>query len=75
MGTLRRSLCKTPPDFENVDYPEHVMKLDKALCGLKHELKTWYERLSGFLLSHGFKREKIDNTLCLKSRDKNLLIV
>ncbi|XP_015168574.1 uncharacterized protein [Solanum tuberosum] len=36
--------------------------------------KAWYKRLSKFLLENGFKRGKIDNTLFLKSRGKELLV-
>ncbi|XP_075083390.1 uncharacterized protein LOC107801533 [Nicotiana tabacum] len=36
---------------------------------------AWYERLSKFLLENGFTRGKIDNTLFLKKRGRNLLIV
>ncbi|XP_070022056.1 uncharacterized mitochondrial protein AtMg00810-like [Nicotiana sylvestris] len=37
--------------------------------------RAWYERLSKFLLENGFTRGKIDNTLFLKKRGRNLLIV
>ncbi|XP_070017750.1 uncharacterized protein [Nicotiana sylvestris] len=37
--------------------------------------RAWYERLSKFLLENSFKRGKIDNTLFLKKRGRNLLIV
>ncbi|XP_075106827.1 uncharacterized protein LOC107784042 [Nicotiana tabacum] len=36
---------------------------------------AWYERLSKFLLENGFPRGKIDNTLFLKKRGRNLIIV
>ncbi|XP_070029439.1 uncharacterized protein [Nicotiana sylvestris] len=47
----------------------------KILYGLKQDPRAWYERLSKFLLKNGFKRGKIDNTLFLKKRGRNLLIV
>ena len=50
-------------------------KLDKALYGLKQAPRAWYERLSKFLLENGFRRGKVDNTLFLKSKGENLLIV
>jgi len=55
--------------------PNHVLKLDNALYGLKQAPRAWYERLSKFLLDNGYKKGKIDNTLFLKSRGKELLIV
>jgi len=64
-----------PPGFENHEFPNHVFKLDKALCGLKQAPRVWYERLSNFLTENGFQRGKVDNTLFLKSKGEHLLIV
>ncbi|XP_075083555.1 uncharacterized protein LOC142167290 [Nicotiana tabacum] len=66
---------KQSPGFECHEYPDHVFKLDKALYGLKQAPRPWYERFSKFLLENGFTRGKIDNTLFLKKRGRNLLIV
>ncbi|XP_070032461.1 secreted RxLR effector protein 161-like [Nicotiana tomentosiformis] len=64
---------KQPHGFESKECPNHVHKLDNALYGLKHAPRAWYERLSKFLLDHGYKRGKIDNTLFLKEKGKYLL--
>jgi len=64
-----------PPDFESKEFPNHALKLDKALYGLKQAPRAWYEHLPNFLLEHNFKRGKVDNTLFLKSKGENLLIV
>nr|XP_009773554.1 PREDICTED: uncharacterized protein LOC104223752 [Nicotiana sylvestris] len=75
-GYLKKEVfVKQPPGFECHEHPKHVFKLDKALYGLKQANRTWYERLSRFVLENGFTRGKIDNTLFLKKRGKNLLIV
>ncbi|XP_049381315.1 uncharacterized protein LOC125845854 [Solanum stenotomum] len=75
-GDLKEEVyVKQPPGFEDVDCPNHVFKLNKALYELKQAPRAWYERLSRFLLKNGFKRGKIDNTLFLKKRDKELLII
>ena len=66
---------KQPPRFENTIYPDHVYKLDKALYGLKQAPRAWYDRLSTFLLTHGYTRGKIDNTLFLRKQGKDLFIV
>lgn len=35
-GYLKEEVfVKQPLDFENIEFPDHVMKLDKALYGLK----------------------------------------
>jgi len=57
-----------PPGFKNNELPNHVFKLNKALCGLKQAPRAWYERLSNFLLENDFRRDKVDNTLFLKSK-------
>ena len=66
---------KQPPGFEDPDKPEHVNKLEKTLYGLKQAPRAWYDRLSTFLLTHGYSRGKIDNTLVLKKQGSNMLIV
>ena len=42
---------KQPPSFENPKFPNRVYKLLKALYGLKHAPKAWYDRLKNFLLA------------------------
>ena len=64
-----------PPRFENFNFPNHVFKLKKALYGLKQAPRAWYERLRKFLISSGFKMGKIDSTLFIKPKDKDMLIV
>ncbi|KAK1619969.1 hypothetical protein QYE76_025486 [Lolium multiflorum] len=34
---------KQPPGFEDLDFPNHVYKLDKALYGLKQAPRAWFE--------------------------------
>ncbi|XP_070031738.1 uncharacterized protein [Nicotiana tomentosiformis] len=48
---------KQPPGFENSQFPYHMFKLTKAFYGLKKAPRAWYERLSSFLVSHGFLRD------------------
>ena len=75
-GLLQEEVfVKQPPCFENNVFPDQVYKLDKALYGLKQAPRAWYDRLSKFLLSHGYSRGKIDNTLFFKNKEKGLLIV
>ena len=67
---------KQPPGFEDPDKPEHVYKLEKALYGLKQAPRAWYDRLSTFLLTHGYSHGKIDNTLFHKKKQgSDMLIV
>ena len=66
---------KQPPGFVDPDKPEHVYKLEKALYGLKQAPRAWYDRLSTFLLMHGYSHGKIDNTHFLKKQGSYMLIV
>ena len=63
------------PEFEIFNFPNHVFKLKKALYGLKQAPRAWYERLSKFLISSGFKMKKINTTLFIKPKDKDMLLV
>ncbi|KAG2404657.1 Retrovirus-related Pol polyprotein from transposon RE1 Retro element 1 [Vigna angularis] len=64
-----------PPGFEDFKYPNHVYKLKKALYGLKQAHRSWYERLSTFLIENDFSRGKVDSTLFIKKVGKHILIV
>ena len=64
-----------PPGFGSFNFPNHVFKLKKALYGLKQAPTAWYERLSKFLISSGFKMGKIDTTLFIKLTENDILIV
>ena len=64
-----------PPGFEDYKHIEHVYKLKKALYGLKHAPRQWYERLSEFLLSQGYNRGTSDRTLFIKKKKENIILV
>ena len=64
-----------PPSFEDEKKHNNVYKLRKALYGLKQAPRAWYERLSDFLLSKGFKMGKVDTTLFTKKLGNDLLIM
>ncbi|GJT74143.1 retrovirus-related pol polyprotein from transposon TNT 1-94 [Tanacetum coccineum] len=55
-----------PPGFEDLDFPDRVYKVEKALYGLHQAPRAWYETLSTYLLDNGFQRGKIDKTLFIK---------
>jgi hypothetical protein len=63
-----------PPGFEDSEYPNHVYKLLKALYGLKQFPRAWYECLKDFLITNGFKVEKVDPTLFTKIVAKDLFV-
>ncbi|XP_075079723.1 uncharacterized protein LOC142164954 [Nicotiana tabacum] len=66
---------KQPSGFVDSKFPYHVYKLTKALYGLKQAPRAWYDRLSSFLVDHGFTRGKVDTTLFIKRTSEGNLII
>nr|GFC98474.1 hypothetical protein [Tanacetum cinerariifolium] len=64
-----------PRGFEDPDHPKKVYKIVKALYGLHQAPRAWYERLSTFLLKHGYRRGTIDRTLFIKKNSKDIMLV
>ncbi|GKA74864.1 putative ribonuclease H-like domain-containing protein [Tanacetum coccineum] len=64
-----------PPGFEDLDFPDGVYKVEKALYGLHQAPRAWYETLSTYLLNNGFQRGKIDKTLFIKRYKGDILLV
>ena len=50
------------------------MYLKKALYGLKQAPRAWYDWLIQYLVSHGFTREKADQTLFIKREGDKLIV-
>ncbi|GKE93378.1 putative ribonuclease H-like domain-containing protein [Tanacetum coccineum] len=60
-GTIKEEVYVTqPPGFKDLDHPDKVYKVVKALYGLHQAPRAWYETLANYLLGNGFKRGKID---------------
>ncbi|GJY91740.1 putative ribonuclease H-like domain-containing protein [Tanacetum coccineum] len=64
-----------PLRFEDLDFPNRVYKVEKALYGLHQAPRAWYETLSTYLLENGFQRGQIDKTLFIKRDQGDILIV
>ncbi|GKG09461.1 putative ribonuclease H-like domain-containing protein, partial [Tanacetum coccineum] len=58
-----------PPGFKDLDFPDRVYKVEKALYGLHR-----YETLSTYLLDNGFQKRKIDKTLFIKRYKGDILL-
>ncbi|GJW87351.1 retrovirus-related pol polyprotein from transposon TNT 1-94 [Tanacetum coccineum] len=52
-----------------------LSKLKKALYGLKHASRAWYNLLSSFLLSQNFSKGIVDPTLLIRREGKDILLV
>ncbi|GJU37210.1 putative ribonuclease H-like domain-containing protein [Tanacetum coccineum] len=61
--------------FKDPDNPDKVYKVIKALYGLHQAPRAWYETLAKYLLGGGFKRGKIDQTLFIKNKKGDILLV
>ncbi|GJY29170.1 putative ribonuclease H-like domain-containing protein [Tanacetum coccineum] len=64
-----------PPGFEDLDFPDRVYKVEKALYGLHQAPRAWYETLSTYLLDNGFQGGKIDKTLFIRRDKGDILLV
>ena len=54
--------------------PNDMYKLKRALYRLKQALRAWYDRLTAYLIEHGFKRGSADTTLFIR-KDKNSFVI
>ena len=63
-----------PKGFIDPHFLDHVLYFKKALYGLKQAPKAWYDWLTQYLVSHGFTREKADQTLFIKREDDKLIV-
>nr|GEW72950.1 putative ribonuclease H-like domain-containing protein [Tanacetum cinerariifolium] len=64
-----------PLGFKDPDHPIKVYKVVKALYGLHHTPRVWYETLANYLLENGLQRGKIDQTLFIKRRKGDIMLV
>nr|GFB24916.1 hypothetical protein [Tanacetum cinerariifolium] len=64
-----------PPGFEDLENPDKVYKVVKALYGLHQAPRAWYETLATYLLENRFQRGTIDQTLFIKKQQKDILLV
>nr|GFA31548.1 putative ribonuclease H-like domain-containing protein [Tanacetum cinerariifolium] len=61
--------------FKDLDYPDKVYKVVKALYGLHQAPRAWYETLANYLLENGFQKGKIDQTLFIKKQKDDILLI
>ncbi|GJT83940.1 putative ribonuclease H-like domain-containing protein [Tanacetum coccineum] len=60
--------------LEDPAHPNKVYRVVKALYGLHQAPRAWYERLSTFLLKHGYRRGAIDKTLFIKKDRRDIML-
>nr|GEY15879.1 retrovirus-related Pol polyprotein from transposon TNT 1-94 [Tanacetum cinerariifolium] len=64
-----------PDEFVDPYHPNKVYHLKKALYGLKQAPKAWYDEHSNFLVSKGFSKGSIDQTLFIAKHGEDILLV
>ncbi|GJW76151.1 ribonuclease H-like domain-containing protein [Tanacetum coccineum] len=55
-----------PLGFKDLEFPDKVYMVEKALYGLRQAPRAWYETLSTYLLDNGFQRGQINMNLFIK---------
>ena len=63
-----------PKGFIDPHFLNHVLYLKKTLYGFKQAPRAWYDRLTQYLVSHGFARGKADQTLFIKREGGELIV-
>ncbi|GKD65274.1 retrovirus-related pol polyprotein from transposon TNT 1-94 [Tanacetum coccineum] len=75
-GPLKEEVYVSQPEgFIDSEFPNHVYMLKKALYGLKQAPRAWYDKLSSFLVEHGFNKGIIDPTLFTRRHRGDILLV
>ena len=72
---MKKYMLNNHSTFKVSTFLTMFLNLKKALYGLKQAPRAWYERLSKFILEKGFKMGKIDTTLFIKTKEKDMLLV
>nr|GEU85622.1 putative ribonuclease H-like domain-containing protein [Tanacetum cinerariifolium] len=75
-GKITKEVYVTQPrGFEDTNHPKKVYKVVKSLYRLHQAPRSWYERLSTFLLKHRYRRGTINKTLFIKKDCKDIMLV
>ncbi|GJV47324.1 retrovirus-related pol polyprotein from transposon TNT 1-94 [Tanacetum coccineum] len=75
-GPLKEEVYVSQPEgFIDPEFLDHVYRLKKALYGLKQAPRAWYDKLSSFLIKHGFTKGIIDPTLFTRRHGGDILLV
>nr|GEW36163.1 hypothetical protein [Tanacetum cinerariifolium] len=64
-----------PPGFQDPEYPARVYKVEKTMYGLHQAPRAWYGTLSKYLLTNGFQRGTIDQTLFIRRQRGDFILV
>ncbi|GKC55172.1 retrovirus-related pol polyprotein from transposon TNT 1-94 [Tanacetum coccineum] len=75
-GPLEEEVFVSQSDgFVDLDFPNHIYHLKKALYSLKQAPRAWYDKLSSFLIDHHFPKGIVDLTLFTRRHKDDILLV
>ena len=75
-GELEEEVYMTPPPgLEETVTQGKVLRLRKAIYGLKQSPRAWYHKLSMTLRDRGFRRSEADHTLFTLSSQSGIIVV
>nr|GFB01731.1 putative ribonuclease H-like domain-containing protein [Tanacetum cinerariifolium] len=75
-GTINEEVyVMQPPGFQDLEFPDRVYKVEKAMYGLHQAPRAWYCTLSKYLLDHGFQRGTIGQILFIRKHRGDFLLV
>ena len=64
-----------PEGFENKSKPNYICKLNKALYGLRHAPRVWFDKLKSALYSWDFENSKCDISLFFRRTKSDIIIM
>lgn len=73
-ANLKEEIFIRPPEVLGLDNSKFVIKLKKALYGLRQAGNAWYNEIAGFLKSEGFVQLKRDKTIFVHKVYKHLFL-
>ena len=64
-----------PPGFKDEKFPDHVCLLKRSLYGLRQGPRTWFDRLSLFILDYGFQCSVADPSMFVYRNGESIMIL
>ncbi|KAL0641354.1 hypothetical protein Bca4012_102580 [Brassica carinata] len=64
-----------PPGLEHLVKPGNVLRLKKAIYGLKQSPRAWYRKLSTTLNGRGFRKSELDHTLFTLTGPSGIIVI
>nr|GEV69330.1 putative ribonuclease H-like domain-containing protein [Tanacetum cinerariifolium] len=75
-GTIDEEVYVMQPlGFQDPEFPARVYKVEKAMYGLHQAPRAWYDTLSKYLLTNGFQKGIIDQTMFIRKHRGDFILV